>query len=145
MVAWKPDKHNNETHAVLIISQDAEATSVWKNLFQQKGCHVISEISPKEAVQTAQLLLPALVLIHLDLPYYERLNLCRELRSTTDGTILLLAQKNDEMEVADYYYAGVDEFLPTPVNPMALLVKSMAWLVRQEWDPRQGLDAKIHH
>jgi DNA-binding response OmpR family regulator len=145
MVAWKADKHSNETYAILIVSEDAETISVWKALFQQKGCHVISEPSPQEAVQTAQLLLPALVLIHLDLPYYERLNLCRELRSTTNGTILLLAQKKDEMEVADYYYAGVDEFLPTPVSPMALLVKSMAWLVRQEWDPRQGLDAKIHH
>lgn len=145
MVAWKPDKHINETYAILIVSEDAEATSVWKALFQQKGCHVLSESSAKEAVQTAQLLLPALVLIHLDLPYDERLNLCRELRSTTNGTILLLAQKNDEMEVADYYYAGVDEFLPTPVTPMALLVKSMAWLVRQEWNPRQGQNARVRH
>jgi two-component system, OmpR family, response regulator VicR len=145
MVAWKADKHNHEMRAILIISQDAETTSVWEALFRQKGCHVISETLPQEAVQTAQLLLPALVLIHLDLPYYERLNLCRELRSVTNGTILLLAPKNDEMEIAEYYYAGVDEFLPTPVNPMALLVKSMAWLVRQEWDPWQGQNVKIHH
>lgn len=143
MVAWKSDKHNHETFAVLIISQDGEAISLWKRLFQQKGCHVLSESSPQEALQTAQLLLPALVLIHLDLPYHERLNLCRELRTRTHGTLILIAPKKDEMEIADYYYAGVDEFLPTPVNPMTLLIKSMAWLVRQEWDPRrQNFEAR---
>jgi two-component system, OmpR family, alkaline phosphatase synthesis response regulator PhoP len=133
MVAWKSDASSNETNTVLIISQDTEIIEVWKTLFEQKNCQVVSEISASESLQTSRLLSPALIILDLDLPRTERTNLCRELRNTTNGTILLLAPKSDLTEISEYLHAGADEFLSTPISPMALLIKSMAWLVRQEW------------
>ncbi len=134
MVAWKTEMNfNNEMQTALIISQDAEMVSVWETLFQQKKCSVVSETSAHNAVQTARLLSPSLIVLELDLPHQELLALCRELRPTTRGTLLLLAPWRNEKEVFDYHKAGVDEHLATPISPMGLLIKSMAWLARQEW------------
>ncbi|MEK6752474.1 MAG: response regulator [Chloroflexota bacterium] len=133
MVAWKSNTSVDEMQTVLIVSQDAEMVIVWEALFEQKNYHVVCEIGAEEALQTARLLSPALIILDLDLIPSERIVLCRELRSTTNGTLLLLAPKRDEAEIFEYLYAGVDEFLSTPISPLALLVKSMAWLVRQEW------------
>ena len=77
------------------------------------------------------MLAPELIILNLNLPQAEQINLCRELRFTTNGTLLLLAPKEGKQEISDYYHAGVNEHLPTPINPMTLLIKSMAWLVRQ--------------
>jgi DNA-binding response OmpR family regulator len=133
MVAWKSNTNLNETNTVLIISQDSEMIDVWKALFEQKNCYVVAETSTGAATQTSRLLAPTLIVLDLNLSPAERVKLCRELRSTTNGTILLLAPKGDLTEISEYLHAGADEFLSTPISPMALLIKSMAWLVRQEW------------
>ena len=133
MVAWKSAANFNEMNVVLIISQDVEMIDVWKTLFEQKNCQVVVESSTGAATQTSRLLSPTLIVLDLNLSPAERVKLCRELRSTTNGTILLLAPKGDMTEISEYLHAGADEFLSTPISPMALLIKSMAWLVRQEW------------
>ena len=131
MVAWKSNSQSNETNTVLIISQDMEMITVWEALFEQKNCYVVSETTKDSAIQTSRLLAPSLIVLDLNLSRLERINLCHELRSTTSGTILLLAPKGNMAEISEYLYAGADEFLSTPISPMALLIKSMAWLVRQ--------------
>jgi DNA-binding response OmpR family regulator len=133
MVAWKSDMSFNEMHTVLIVSQDPEMVQVWETLFEQKNCFVIIEKAPDNALQSSRLLTPVLTVVDLDLSQSERINLCRELRSTTNGTLLLLAPRGSAVEISEYHHAGVDEFISTPISPMALLIKSMAWLARQEW------------
>ena len=144
MVAWKSEASFNETNTVLIISQDTEMIDVWRALFEQKNCHVITETSKGEALQTSRLLSPSLIVLDLNLSRSERINLCRELRSTTNGTILLLAPKGDMTEISEYLHAGADEFLSTPISPMALLIKSMAWLVRQEWNGSNSQSSELY-
>ncbi|MBI5824982.1 MAG: response regulator transcription factor [Chloroflexi bacterium] len=144
MVAWKSDPNIDDMQTVLIVSQDAEMVMVWETLFEQKNYHVVCEAGAEDALQTARLLSPALIILDLDLTPSERIGLCRELRSTTGGTLLLLAPKRDEAEIFEYLYAGVDEFLSTPISPLALLVKSMAWLVRQEWIAPSGQSSQVY-
>jgi len=122
-----------ELHTVLIISKDTEMISVWEALFQQNNCYVVNEKSPQRPLQPAALISPSLIVLDIDLPQDARLELCRKLRATTTGTLLLLAPANDSEHLFEYIDAGVNEHISTPISPMALLVKSMAWLVRQQW------------
>jgi DNA-binding response OmpR family regulator len=133
MVAWRTSTNVNETHTVLIVSQDTEMVSVWEALFEQKNCRVIVESTAHTALQTARLLTPALIVLELDLPEAERLSLCKGLRAATNGTLLVFVPRGSSIELSNYLFAGVNEILPAPISPMALLIKSMAWLVRQEW------------
>jgi DNA-binding response OmpR family regulator len=144
MVAWKSDTNFTGIHTVLIISQDAEMVNVWETLFEQKNCRVLSETSAVDALKTAHLLSPSLIVLDLVLSQPERVDLCRELRATTHGTLLLLAPKGNMTEIYEYLHAGADEFLSTPISPMALLIKSMAWLVRQEWTPPHGQPSQVY-
>ena len=144
MVAWKSDTSFNKMNTVLIVSQDAEMVDVWKVLFEQKNCYVVCENSAKSALQTSRLLSPSLIVLDLPLSQLERIELCRELRSTTNGTLLLLAPKGNMTEISEYLHAGADEFLSTPISPMALLIKSMAWLVRQEWTVAKDQSSQLY-
>jgi len=133
MVAWKTETTTSSFHTVLLVSKNTEMTSIRETLFKKKGCAVINETSPNDAVRTARLLAPSLIILDIDLTHDERIALCSALRATTRGTILLLAPKGNEQQIFEYYRAGVDERLFTPISPLVLLVKSMSWLIRSQW------------
>ena len=140
MVAWKSSTDVNGTQTVLVISKDEEMLNVWTTFFKEKKYQVINESEVKNGLQTSRLLTPSLIILDLDLPQNERVEFCRALRSTTDGALILLAPQNRDMEIFDYYQAGVDEFIATPVSPMAVLIKSITWLARHEWiAPRKSV------
>lgn len=130
MAASKLSPNQN---TVLIISQDADMVRVWKMLFEQRNCHVISEMTAQDGLSSSRLLSPTLIILDLDLPDEERLRLCRNLRATTNGTLLLLNSSYKNVDILEYHRAGVDETVSASISPMALLVKSLAWLARQDW------------
>lgn len=130
MAASKLSPNQN---TVLIISQDADMVRVWKMLFEQRNCHVISEMTGQDGLSSSRLLSPTLIILDLDLPDEERLRLCRNLRATTNGTLLLLNSSYKNVDILEYHRAGVDETVSASISPMALLVKSLAWLARQDW------------
>ena len=106
---------------------------VWKTLFEQRNCHVVCETSGTEGVSSSRELSPTLILLDIDLPDRERLALCCELRSTTDGALLLLDSNTKNPDVLEYHRAGVNETISASISPMALLVQSLAWLARSDW------------
>jgi DNA-binding response OmpR family regulator len=124
---------NTMNNTVLIISQDADMTRVLKILFEQRNCQVVNESSSHDGLMSSRLLSPTLIILDLDLPDNERLGLCKELRSTTNGTLLLLNSDYKVFDVLEYHRAGVDETISASISPMALLIKSLTWLARQDW------------
>ena len=133
MSAKKIAPNQNDPNTVLILSQDADMTRVWKMLFEQRNCRVLSEASAQDGLKTSRLISPTLILLDIDMPDEERLNLCRELRSSTNGTLLLINSSYRSIDVLEYHRAGVDETVAASISPMALLIKSLAWLARQDW------------
>ena len=127
--ALDPYIHRN----ILIISKDAGMSQVWKTLFEQRNCRVVCESSGADGVSSSRTLSPTLILLDMDIPDKERLALCRELRSTTDGALLLLDSNLKNPDVLEYHRAGVSETISASISPMALLVKSLAWLARYDW------------
>lgn len=133
MTANKLSPNESDANTVLIISQDADMLGVWHSLFEQRNCLVISETDSNNGRTTASLIAPKLIIIDLDLPENELLKLCRDLRSTTNGTLLLMNTGYKNVNVLEYHRAGVDETITSNISPMALLVKSLAWLARHDW------------
>lgn len=140
MVAWNSHNNSNKSQTVLIASKNEENLRVWTEFFHQKDYLVISESETKNCLKTSHLIKPALIILDLELTHTERLNLCRQLRATSDGALLLLAPRPHDIEIFEYYQAGVDEFIASPVNPMAVLMKSITLLTRHEWSiPRKEI------
>lgn len=118
---------------ILIISKDAGMSQIWKTLFEQRNCRVVCETSGAGGVSASRKLSPTLILLDMDIPDEECLALCRDLRSTTNGALLLLSSNLKNPDVLEYHRVGVNETIPASISPMALLVKSLAWLARYDW------------
>ena len=128
MVTWKTDVDTIPLHTVLIISDQPENVAIWDALFSQRNCIVLSESNVSDALHSARLVGPSLMLIDLKLPKAERLSLISGLRSASRGPILMLINANTVDEIVEANQEGADECLVKPVNPAVLVVKAMAWL-----------------
>jgi DNA-binding response OmpR family regulator len=128
MVAWKTEVDTLPLHTVLIISDQQENVAVWDTLFSQRNCIVISESNVSDALQSARLIHPTLMLIDMNLSKSERISLLAGLRAASRGPILMLVNANTVDEIIEANQEGADECLVKPVNPAVLIVKAMAWL-----------------
>jgi DNA-binding response OmpR family regulator len=113
---------------VLIVSDQPENVAIWDALFSQRNCIVLSESNISDALQSARLVGPSLMLIDIRLPKPDRLTLIAGLRAASRGPILMLINANTVDEIVEANQEGADECLVKPVNPAVLVVKSMAWL-----------------
>ena len=128
MVTWKTDVDTIPLHTVLIVSDQPENVAIWDTLFSQRNCIVLSESNITNALQSARLIGPSLMLVDMNLSKTDRAYLLNGLRSTSRGPILMLINANTVDEIVEANQEGADECLVKPVNPAVLVVKAMAWL-----------------
>jgi DNA-binding response OmpR family regulator len=128
MVTWKTDVDTIPLHTVLIISDRQENVAMWDALFNQRNCIVLSESNVSDALQSARLIGPSLMLVDINLSKSERTYLLSGLRAASRGPILMLINANTVDEIVEANQEGADECLVKPVNPAVLVVKAMAWL-----------------
>ena len=126
MVTWKTDVET--AYIVLIVSDQPETAASWNTLFTQRNCIVLVESESSDAIQSARLIDPSLVVIDVQLPKAERAVLLKQLRTTCRGHILMLISANTVDEILEANRLGADECLVKPVNSAVLIVKAMAWL-----------------
>jgi DNA-binding response OmpR family regulator len=128
MVTWKTDVDTIPLHTVLIVSDQQENVAIWDALFSQRNCIVLSESNVSDALQSARLIRPSLMLIDMNISKSERTSLIAGLRSASRGPILMLITANTIDEIVEANQEGADECLVKPVNPAVLVVKAVAWL-----------------
>ena len=128
MVAWKTEVDTLPLHTVLIVSDQLHLVAVWETLFSQRDCIVLCESTVPNALQSAKLLSPSLMLIDMQVSNTERTRLIHGLRQNSRGPILLLVSADTVEEVVEANQVGADECLVKPVNPAVLVIKAMAWL-----------------
>ena len=128
MVTWKTDVDTIPLHTVLIVCDQPENIAIWDALFSQRNCVVLSESNVANALQSARLIGPSLMLIDMNLSKSDRTFLLNGLRATSRGPILMLITANTVDEIVEANQEGADECLVKPINPAVLVVKAMAWL-----------------
>lgn len=135
MVTWKDDV-DTVPHTVLVISDQHENVAAWDDLFSRRNCIVLSESNLSDALQSARLVGPSLMLIDIKLSKPERASLLGGLREASRGPILMLITANTVDEIIEAHQEGADECLVKPVNPAVLVIKAMAWLNHTEQSGR---------
>jgi DNA-binding response OmpR family regulator len=128
MITWKTEIDTTPLNTVLIISENQSNVEVWETLFSQRNCIVLSEANTPNALQSARLVGPSLMLVDMKLSRSERGSLLAGLRTASRGPILMLIDAHSVSEIVEANHEGVDECLVKPVNPAILVIKAMAWL-----------------
>src|SRR5437763_8007065 len=98
-----------------------------------------------EALQKADSLKPDLVVLDLMLPDIDGLEVCRQIRSTSDVPILMLTARDDDVDKIIGLEVGADDYLTKPFNPRELVARVKSILRRSAPERRDRESESIVH
>jgi two-component system, OmpR family, response regulator len=128
-----------ETPRVLIVDDDGQIRQLLAGFLKENGLDVA--LARDGVEMRAGLSSQAIDLIVLDLmlPGTGGLDLCRELRRTSDVPVIMLTAKGDETDRIVGLEVGADDYLAKPFNPRELLARINAVLRRSRGENGQVL------
>src|SRR5215212_7500104 len=97
-----------------------------------------------EALQKAENAKPDLVVLDLMLPDIDGLEVCRQIRSSSDVPILMLTARDDDIDKIVGLEVGADDYLTKPFNPRELVARIKSILSRATAPPPASKGRRTH-
>jgi len=88
---------------------------------------------------------PALVILDLNLPDGDGVELCRRIRKTSDIPILMLTARDEDIDKIIGLEVGADDYMTKPFNPRELVARVKSILRRAAPERRKSESDEIHH
>lgn len=117
---------------IFVVCDRKDTAPVWGYILRHQGLTVILETSLDKAVDRWTSEIPDLVVIDVDVPHQDRMELYKRFRAVSVAPILLFLPAYHETEILEAYAAGVEEVVIKPISPAIFLAKIMAWM-RRSW------------
>jgi DNA-binding response OmpR family regulator len=115
---------------VFVICDQNDTAPIWGYIIREKGLIAILETSVERAMTRSAEVAPDLIVIDINVPHLERVELCKKFRALSESPILLFLPASHETEILEAYQAGVDECVIKPISPAIFLAKILAWARR---------------
>jgi DNA-binding response OmpR family regulator len=123
---------SHEPVDILLVEDDQRLADLTARYLRQNGFTVVVESHGDHAITRFHEERPRIVLLDWMLPGKDGLAICRELRKTFQGPILIITAKDSDIDQVIGLESGADDFVSKPVDPMVLLARIRALLRRPE-------------
>ena len=117
---------------VLIVSNQQTTGPLWVFSLQQQNLYVVLESDPSKTLQRCEMETPDLIILDINMPEPQTVELIKSLRAEMVTPILLLTTSRSEEYIVESYKAGVDDYMIKPVSPSLFNAKVKVW-IRRSW------------
>jgi len=111
------------THRILIVDDDLHIREVIRVALKKAGMTVSEARDGKEALSRFAIDRPDLVVLDIGMPEFDGLDVCREIRKTSDVPILFLSARDDEIDRILGLEIGGDDYVTKPFSPRELVAR----------------------
>ena len=115
---------------ILIIDDDENLTWAIQKRFENLGFEVISATEGRAGVELVEKVRPDLVLLDLNLPDVDGLDICRYLRRRTSIPVVMLTGRAEDNDTIVGLEIGADDYITKPFNLNELAARVRAVLRR---------------
>jgi two-component system alkaline phosphatase synthesis response regulator PhoP len=129
--------------SVLIVDDEPKIQRITRQYFENAGFRTHTVGDGESALAEARHDPPDLIVLDLSLPGMDGLDVCRQLRKSSNVPILMLTARDAESDKLVGLELGADDYITKPFSPKELVARARAVLRRAAMadEPRQVLVA----
>lgn len=120
---------------VLIIEDEPELVKVLRSYLEQAGFNVLTAYRGDSGISTWEHKRPDLVILDLNLPGIDGLDVAREIRRKSDTPIIMLTARVEETDQLIGLELGADDYITKPFSPRIVVARVRALLRRTSIKP----------
>ena len=115
---------------ILVVDDEPKIVKLARDYLEQSGYGVLTAVNGTTALATARADKPDLVVLDLNLPGMDGLDVCRQLRRESDVPIIMLTARIEETDRLIGLELGADDYITKPFSPRELVARVRAVLRR---------------
>src|SRR6266550_2381452 len=118
--------------SVLLVEDEENLASLVRAYLEQEGYRVISAVTGAEALRAIDTEPIRLVVLDLNLPDMDGLDVCRQIRTRSSVPVVMLTARDEEADRLTGLETGADDYIGKPFSPRELVARMKAVLRRAE-------------
>ena len=115
---------------ILIIEDEVNLNKILSDYLRHNGFQPVSAHTGKEGIKQWQESRPALILLDLNLPDMEGLDLARTIRKSSQTPIIMVTARQEELDRLIGLELGADDYISKPYSPREVVARVKAVLRR---------------
>lgn len=131
--------------SILVVDDDPNIRDVVCFALDKAGMTTTSARDGDEALRIAEAQGPDLIVLDINMPEMDGLDVCRSLRRTSDVPILFLSSRDDEIDRVLGLELGADDYVTKPFSPRELVARINAILKRARSAGTPEPEAIVRH
>lgn len=132
-----------QDHTILIVEDDEDTAEVVCTLLEDAGYQASSVDSGEVALSNINDAAPDLVLLDLNLPDINGLEVLRSVRTHSFLPMIVLSGYGQDRDRVLALEAGADDYMAKPFSPEELVARVKALLRRVEWTPKPETHLRV--
>jgi len=117
---------------ILIVDDEPNIVATVSPLLRARGYDVVPAMSGQAGLDAVEREKPDLIVLDLGLPDLDGVEVCRQIRQTSNVPILVLSARGAEWDKVAALDAGADDYVTKPFGPEELLARIRAALRRAD-------------
>ena len=131
------------TGTILLVDDELKVCELLRVYLERAGYEVACVQDGNLAVQEIERCGPALILLDLNLPGMDGLEICRTLRKSSDIPIIMLTARDEEADKIVGLEIGADDYVVKPFSPREVVARVKAVLRRRDTASQDVLPLEI--
>ena len=107
----------------LVVDDAPEFLAMVAPLLHKEGFEVTTAATGTEAVERARAVAPDLIVLDLNLPDLDGVEVCREVLSFSDAYVIMLTARTEEVDLLVGLAVGADDYMTKPFSPRELVAR----------------------
>jgi len=133
------------SYKVLIVDDDPHIREVVKFALEKANMQSWQAKDGEEALDVLKKFSPDILILDVSMPNMNGIELCKEIRKSSDTPILFLSSMDDEIDRIVGFEIGADDYVTKPFSPRELVARIKAILKRNKPNLSISNNNKLQH
>jgi DNA-binding response OmpR family regulator len=120
----------DNSQKILVVDDEPQIMKVLRAYLEKEGYLVVSALDGREAIDIFNRENPTFIILDLNLPGLDGLEVCREIRRTSTVPILMLTARVEEVDKLIGLELGADDYVVKPFSPREVIARVKTILKR---------------